>query len=88
MEVDSVVGSCPARLARCELQQGGRCGGRRRERAVGDARVISVVKDLVGDRPAGSTSTDASIVQTAIAVGERSDCVWGLPKGRPTRTCP
>ncbi len=34
----------------------------------GTPRMITVTKDLVGDRPAGSTSEDAPIVQTAIAV--------------------
>jgi len=35
----------------------------------GQPRMITVVNDLVGDRPAGSTASDAAIVQTAIAVG-------------------
>jgi tripeptide aminopeptidase len=36
----------------------------------GTPGMIAVVKDLVGDRPAGSTPSDAPIVQTAIAVGQ------------------
>jgi acetylornithine deacetylase/succinyl-diaminopimelate desuccinylase-like protein len=34
----------------------------------GTPRMITVTKDLVGDRPAGSTPADSAIVQTAIAV--------------------
>src|SRR5207302_608865 len=34
----------------------------------GTPRIITVAKDLVGDRPAGSTPDDSAIVQTAIAV--------------------
>ena len=34
----------------------------------GTPRMITVTKDLVGDRPAGSTPEDSAIVQTAIAV--------------------
>ena len=33
--------------------------------------VVTVVKELVGDRPAGSISEDAPIVQTALAAGPR-----------------
>src|SRR6202166_4283445 len=34
----------------------------------GTPRMVTVVKDLVGDRPAGSTAEGSAIVQTAIAV--------------------
>ena len=48
----------------------------------------SVVKDLVGDRPAGSTSTDAAIVQTAIAVGEALGLRLGLAEGSTDANLP
>jgi len=36
----------------------------------GTPRMITVVKDLVGDRPAGNTPADSPIVVTALAVGK------------------
>jgi tripeptide aminopeptidase len=36
----------------------------------GTPRMITVVKDLVGDRPAGNTAADAPIVLTAMAVAK------------------
>jgi acetylornithine deacetylase/succinyl-diaminopimelate desuccinylase-like protein len=36
----------------------------------GTPRMITVTKDLVGDRPAGSTPDGSAIVQTAIAVNK------------------
>jgi di/tripeptidase len=35
----------------------------------GVPRAITVVKELVGDRPAGETALDSPIVQTALAAG-------------------
>ncbi len=44
----------------------------------GTPRMITVVKDLVGDRPAGNTPADAPIVLTALATGK----ALGFPVGR------
>jgi len=54
----------------------------------GTPGVISVVKDVVGDRPAGSTSSDAAIVQTAIAVGEALGLRLGLAEGSTDANLP
>ena len=50
--------------------------------------MISVVKDLVGDRPAGSTPDDAPIVQTAIAVGQTLGLRLGLAEGSTDANLP
>jgi acetylornithine deacetylase/succinyl-diaminopimelate desuccinylase-like protein len=44
-------------------------GVREENQRGGVPRAISVVKEVVGDRPAGETPLDSSIVQTALAVG-------------------
>jgi acetylornithine deacetylase/succinyl-diaminopimelate desuccinylase-like protein len=43
----------------------------------GHPRMVTVVKDLVGDRPAGNTPADAPIVKTALAVAK----ALGFPAG-------
>jgi len=54
----------------------------------GTPGMISVVKDLVGDRPAGSTPDDAPIVQTAIAVGQTLGLRLGLAEGSTDANLP
>jgi len=54
----------------------------------GTPGMISVVKDLVGDRPAGSTPNDAPIVQTAIAVGQTLGLRLGLAEGSTDANLP
>ena len=54
----------------------------------GTPGVIAVVKDLVGDRPAGSTSSDAPIVQTAIAVGQTLGLRLALAEGSTDANLP
>jgi di/tripeptidase len=43
--------------------------------------VINVVKDLVGDRPAGSISEDAPIVATALATARAVGLASGISEG-------
>ncbi len=50
--------------------------------------VITAVKDLVGDRPAGSTPSDAPIVQTAIAVARAVGISAGLSEGSTDANVP
>ena len=54
----------------------------------GTPRMITVVKDLVGDRPAGSTPSDAPIVQTAIAVGRAIGLSLTLGEGSTDANVP
>ena len=54
----------------------------------GTPGVITVVKDLVGDRPAGSTPPDAPIVQTALAVGQALALRLGLAEGSTDANLP
>src|SRR5206468_6672355 len=51
-------------------------------------RMITAVKDLVGDRPAGSTPEDAPIVQTAIAVNKALGFAAGLGEGSTDSNVP
>ena len=86
----AIVGSGVACRGRRELPEGGRCGGRRRERSAGASRaMITVVKELVGDRPAGSTPENSRDRQSRPRRRRRrsgSTRTWA--KDRPTRTCP
>jgi tripeptide aminopeptidase len=50
--------------------------------------VITVVKELVGDRPAGSVSEGAPIVQTALAVGRVLNLRVGLGEGSTDANIP
>ena len=50
-------------------------------------RVVTVVKELVGDRPAGAISEDAPIVTTALAVARAVGIGSGIARDRATPTC-
>jgi tripeptide aminopeptidase len=54
----------------------------------GTPRLITVTKDLVGDRPAGSTSEEAPIVQTAIAVNRALGLTASLGEGSTDANLP
>jgi len=54
----------------------------------GTPRMITVTKDLVGDRPAGSTLVDAPIVQAAIAVNKALGFAVGLGEGSTDANVP
>lgn len=54
----------------------------------GTPRLITVTKDLVGDRPAGSTSEEAPIVQTAIAVNKALGLTASLGEGSTDANLP
>jgi tripeptide aminopeptidase len=54
----------------------------------GTPRMITVTKDLVGDRPAGSTSEEAPIVQTAIAVNRALGLTASLGEGSTDANLP
>jgi len=47
----------------------------------GKPRMITVTKDLIGDRPAGSTPDDAPIVMTAVTVNKALGLGTGLGEG-------
>jgi acetylornithine deacetylase/succinyl-diaminopimelate desuccinylase-like protein len=51
-------------------------------------RMITVTKDLVGDRPAGSTPADAPIMQTTIAVNKALGFSAGLGEGSTDANIP
>lgn len=50
--------------------------------------VVTVTKDLVGDRPAGSTPVQSPIVQTAQAVGRALGLSIGLGEGSTDANIP
>jgi tripeptide aminopeptidase len=50
--------------------------------------MITAVKDLVGDRPAGETAAGAPIVQTALAVGKALGLAPGLSEGSTDANLP
>ena len=54
----------------------------------GTPGMITVVKDLVGDRPAGSTPSDTPIVQRAIAVGKALGVSLTLGEGSTDANVP
>jgi len=54
----------------------------------GRPRMITVTKDLVGDRPAGSTPESASIVQTALAVNRALGFAATLGEGSTDSNLP
>jgi tripeptide aminopeptidase len=54
----------------------------------GKPRMITVTKDLVGDRPAGSTPEDAPIVQTALAVNRALGFAAALGEGSTDSNLP
>jgi len=54
----------------------------------GKPRMITVTKDLVGDRPAGSTPEDAPIVQTALAVNRALGFAATLGEGSTDANLP
>jgi di/tripeptidase len=54
----------------------------------GKAGVITVTKELVGDRPAGVISEGAPIVQTALAVGRILNLHIGLGEGSTDANIP
>ena len=54
----------------------------------GRPRMITVTKDLVGDRPAGSTPEDAPIVQTALAVNRALGFAATLGEGSTDSNLP
>jgi acetylornithine deacetylase/succinyl-diaminopimelate desuccinylase-like protein len=54
----------------------------------GTPRMITVTKDLVGDRPAGSTPEDAAIVQTALAVNKALGFAASLGEGSTDSNIP
>ena len=54
----------------------------------GTPRVITVTKDLVGDRPAGSTPADSAIVQTAMAVNKALGFQANLGEGSTDANVP
>lgn len=54
----------------------------------GTPRMITVVKDLVGDRPAGSTLESAAIVQTAMAVNKALGYPANLGEGSTDANIP
>jgi acetylornithine deacetylase/succinyl-diaminopimelate desuccinylase-like protein len=54
----------------------------------GKAGVITVTRELVGDRPAGSISEGAPIVQTALAVGRVLNLRIGLGEGSTDANIP
>jgi acetylornithine deacetylase/succinyl-diaminopimelate desuccinylase-like protein len=54
----------------------------------GTPRTITMVKDLVGDRPAGSTPANAPIVQSAQAVGRALGFVVSLGEGSTDSNVP
>ena len=54
----------------------------------GKPGVITVVKELVGDRPAGSTPENSPIVRAGLATATAARVSAPTSaKGRPTRTC-
>jgi tripeptide aminopeptidase len=54
----------------------------------GTPRMITVTKDLVGDRPAGSTPEDSAIVQTAVAVNRALGFPASLGEGSTDSNIP
>jgi len=54
----------------------------------GTPRMITVVKDLVGDRPAGSTRADSPIVRTAEAVNRALGFAVRLGEGSTDANVP
>jgi tripeptide aminopeptidase len=54
----------------------------------GKPRMITVTKDLVGDRPAGSTPEDAPIVQTALAANRALGFAAALGEGSTDSNLP
>src|SRR5262249_35133050 len=78
LEGDLRSGESSARVAR-DAKCGGAVGGAVVEENTrwGRPGVVTVVKELVGDRPAGSISEDAPIVGTALAAAR----AVGLPSG-------
>ena len=54
----------------------------------GTPRMITVTKDLVGDRPAGSTPEEAAIVQTALAVNKALGFAVSLGEGSTDSNIP
>src|SRR5262245_28849864 len=54
----------------------------------GRSGVVTVVKDLVGDRPAGSISEDAPIVATALAVARAMGVPSGISEGSTAANIP
>ena len=50
--------------------------------------MITAVKELVGDRPAGATPVGAPIVQTAVAVGRLLGLAPGLSEGSTDSNLP
>src|SRR5262249_62229506 len=82
LEGDLRSGESSARVAR-DAKCGGAVGGAVVEENTrwGRPGVVTVVKELVGDRPAGSISEDAPIVVTALATARAVGLPVGISEG-------